>query len=44
MTHRIVTVFSDVDYKKIQQYDTKKGTLLFALAKTAIREYMERHP
>jgi hypothetical protein len=44
MTHRIVTVFSDIDYKKIQQYAKKKGLSLFTLAKTAIREFMEKHP
>ncbi len=41
---RIMTVFGEAEYAKIAEYLKKKKLSAYALAKKAIREFMERHP
>jgi len=42
--HRIITVFGKKEFATIQTYCRRKRLSLYALAKTAIREYVQRHP
>ncbi len=47
---RIVTSFGEAEFKKLQAYADKhkraktEPSSLYALAKAAIREYIDRHP
>lgn len=41
---RIITVFGKKEFATIQTYCRRKRLSLYALAKTAIREYVQRHP
>ncbi|HEY5539612.1 MAG TPA: hypothetical protein VIL58_08785 [Thermoplasmata archaeon] len=42
--HRIITVFGNKEFETIAAYCKRKRLSLYALAKTAIREYVKRHP
>jgi hypothetical protein len=41
---RISTIFSDEDFSKLKTYAKRKGLSMYALAKKAILEFVERHP
>lgn len=41
---RVVTYFNNADYRKLQEYAKRKKLSLYALAKRAITEYVEKHP
>src|SRR5207237_9614225 len=42
--HRVVTVFGTKEFAAIRLYCKRNRISLYALAKAAIREYMQRHP
>jgi len=42
--HRVVTVFGKKEFAAIRLYCKRNRISLYALAKSAIREYMQRHP
>ncbi len=42
--HRVVTVFGKKEFAAIRLYCKRNRISLYALAKAAIREYMQRHP
>ena len=42
--HRVVTVFGKKEFATIQLYCKRNRLSLYALAKAAIREYVQRHP
>lgn len=42
--HRIITVFGKKEFATIQTYCRRKRLSLYSLAKSAIREYVQRHP
>ena len=44
LLHRVITVFSNKEFKEIAVYCKRKKMSLYALAKVAIREYIRRHP
>ena len=41
---RIATIFDDETFKKIKAYAERKKLSMYALAKRAILEFLERHP
>ena len=41
--HRIVTVFGKKEFARIRTFCTRNRMSLYSLAKTAIREYIQRH-
>ncbi len=41
---RISTIFDDKTFERIKEYARKKKLSMYALAKKAILEYVERHP
>jgi len=41
--HRIITVFGNKEFETIAAYCKRKRISLYALAKMAIREYVQRH-
>jgi len=41
---RISTIFDDKTFEKIKAYAEKKKLSLYALAKQAILEFIQRHP
>lgn len=41
---RVVTLFNKTEFARLQEYAKRKKTSLYALAKKAIREYVEKHP
>ena len=41
--HRITTVFGNKEFETIAAYCKRKRISLYALAKAAIREYVQRH-
>ena len=41
--HRIITVFGNKEFEAIAAYCKRKRISLYALAKAAIREYLQRH-
>lgn len=43
MTKRVVTVFSNEEFARIKAFCERKGISLYALTKTAIREFLKRH-
>jgi hypothetical protein len=43
-TQRVVTAFGDKEFAVILAFCKRKKLSAYALAKKAIREYMERHP
>jgi len=42
--YRVVTVFGKKEFATIRLYCRRNRLSLYALAKTAIREYVQRHP
>jgi len=42
--HRVVTVFGKKEFATIRLYCKRNRLSLYALAKAAIREYVQRHP
>ncbi len=42
--YRVVTVFGKKEFATIRLYCRRKRLSLYALAKAAIREYVEHHP
>lgn len=40
---RVVTVFGNKEFAAIRSYCKRRGISLYSLAKSAIREYMQRH-
>ena len=42
--YRVVTVFGKKEFATIRLYCRRNRISLYALAKTAIREYVQRHP
>jgi len=42
--HRVVTVFGKKEFAAIRLYCKRNRLSLYALAKAAIREYVQRHP
>ena len=42
--HRVVTVFGKKEFATIRIYCKRNRLSLYALAKAAIREYVQRHP
>jgi len=42
--HRVVTVFGKKEFATIRLYCKRNRLSLYALAKAAIREYLQRHP
>ena len=42
--HRVVTVFGKKEFATIRTYCKRNRLSLYALAKAAIREYVQRHP
>ena len=41
--HRVITVFGEKEFQTIAAYCKRKRMSLYALAKAAIREYVQRH-
>lgn len=41
---RVVTYFNKVEIAKLREYAKRKKMSLYKLTKTAIREYVDRHP
>jgi mevalonate pyrophosphate decarboxylase len=41
---RISTIFADEEFKKVAEYAKKKKLSMYALAKKAIKFYMEKNP
>lgn len=41
---RISTIFDDKTFEKIREYARRKKLSMYALAKKAILEFMDRHP
>jgi hypothetical protein len=41
---RVITVFGKKEFATIHAYCRRKRLSLYALAKSAIREYVQRHP
>jgi len=41
--HRIITVFGNKEFETIAAYCKRKRLSFYALAKAAIREYVQRH-
>ena len=41
---RIATIFSDEQFQRIKEYAKRKKLSMYALAKKAILEFLERHP
>jgi len=41
--HRIITVFGNKEFESIAAYCRRKRMSLYAVAKAAIREYVQRH-
>ena len=42
--HRVVTVFGKKEFATLRIYCKRNRLSLYALAKAAIREYVQRHP
>jgi hypothetical protein len=41
---RVITVFGKMEFATLQAYCKRKRLSLYALAKSSIREYVQRHP
>lgn len=41
---RVITVFGNKEFATLRAYCRRRHLSLYALAKSAIREYVQRHP